>query len=203
MNKNNNDRQAAPMHDGLVAFPSSVASSPTTSPFLVSLPTSSVECTTTQQRETPKAAAAFHEYALMGPDRSLAKLAESWGKNKSYVGQLQRWSSQFHWQDRVRQYDAQEAEKRRKKRQQELEKMDEEHALIGRTHLLRAVTAMEPQLKEGIAPFPSLVSLFKYSAELERLARGAATSRLEGDITVLVQPKEYIGIDEDAEGSEP
>jgi hypothetical protein len=84
-----------------------------------------------------------------------------------------------------------------------LEKMDAEHALIGHTHLLRAVTAMKPLMDAGEAPFSSLVSLFKFSAELERLARGAATSRLEGDLSVLVQPKEYVNLREDEEGSEP
>jgi hypothetical protein len=154
-------------------------------------------------QETPRAAAAFSEYCLLGPDRSLAKLAQKLGKKAGYTRQLEHWSSLYRWGARVKDFEAQEAEQRRKKRQVELEKMDADHALIGHTHLLRAVRAMEPLMEAGEAPFSSLVSLFKFSAELERLARGAATSRLEGDLSVLVQPKEYIGIDPDEEGSEP
>src|ERR1700686_550099 len=55
--------------------------------------------------ETSKAAAAFHEYCLLGADRSLVKLAQMWGKSRAYVGQLERWSSNHRWQERVRQYD--------------------------------------------------------------------------------------------------
>lgn len=195
--------QAARMHgdprstvpsDGvspLLSFPPT----PTVSPF----PTSRISTT---PKETPRAAAAFQEYCLMGPERSYPKVVEKLGRKTGYTRVIEHWASLYHWQDRVRQYDAQEAEKRRVKRQQELEKMDEEHSLIGRTHLLRAVSAMEPILKAGEAPFPSLVSLFKYSAELERLARGAATSRLEGDVSIVVQPKEYINLSPDECGSE-
>lgn len=208
-------QKAASTHGDLVAFPGHVSTSTTSpTPFSDHLSSrdqeqfphaarrSGFEHTQNRHRETPRAAAAFQSYLLLGPDRSLAKLAESLGKKSGYTRQLETWSSSFHWQDRARQYDMQEAEKRRKKRQQELETMDSEHALIGRTHLLRAITAMEPILKNNEAPFPSLVTLFKFSAELERLARGAATSRLEGDVSVVVQPKEYVNIQDDECGSE-
>jgi hypothetical protein len=56
--------------------------------------------------ESAKAYAAFVAYAEMGSQRSLEKVCQKWGKNKAYVGQLERWSSQHRWQERVRQYDA-------------------------------------------------------------------------------------------------
>lgn len=52
--------------------------------------------------ETARAREAFAEYVAMGPDRSLRKLAERHGKTRSYVVQLERWSSEHHWQDRIK-----------------------------------------------------------------------------------------------------
>jgi hypothetical protein len=60
-----------------------------------------------KQRETPKAAAAFHEYCLLGHDRSLVKLAQKLGKIPSYTRCLETWSAQYNWQERVQAYDAQ------------------------------------------------------------------------------------------------
>jgi hypothetical protein len=153
-------------------------------------------------RETPKARAAYHEYEAMGTDRSLAKVAAKLGKPAGYTRQLETWSSQFHWQDRVKKYEDRLGEEKRKRRQAELEKMDEEHALIGRTQALRAVAQIERLITAQDFPASSAVALLKFGAELERLARGAATSRVEGDVSVVVQPKEYLNIDPDEEGSE-
>jgi hypothetical protein len=150
-------------------------------------------------RETPKAAAAFREYCLLGTDRSLRKLADIRGTKLSQLGV---WSRAHNWQERVKEYDAQIAEEKRKRRLAEVEKMDEEHALIGRTQLLRAVTIVQRHIEAQDTTLSSAVSLMKAAYELERLARGAATSRLEGDVSVMVLPKEYINIREDEEGSE-
>jgi hypothetical protein len=53
-------------------------------------------------KETAKAAQAFADYVALGPDRSFAKLAAIKGKNGSYIGQLEIWSSKHHWQDRLK-----------------------------------------------------------------------------------------------------
>jgi hypothetical protein len=153
-------------------------------------------------QETPRAAAAFREYCLLGPDRSLAKLAAVWGKKQSYVGQLQRWSSAYGWVARAKEYDSEQAEEKRKRRQVELERMDEQHARIGHKQLLRSIKIIKRHIDEEDTTLSSAVSLMKAAYELERLARGAATSRLEGDVSVMVLPKEYINIDPGEEGSE-
>jgi hypothetical protein len=62
--------------------------------------------------ESARAHEAIVEYAALGPGRSLAKLAQVWGKSRSYVGQLERWSSQHRWQERVAAYDEQVARTR-------------------------------------------------------------------------------------------
>ncbi len=61
-------------------------------------------------QETPKAAAAFYEYCLLGYDRSLAKLAQKLGKTTAYIRHLETWSSHYHWQERVKEYNAKQAE---------------------------------------------------------------------------------------------
>jgi hypothetical protein len=57
--------------------------------------------------ESARAHTALLAYAELGPERSLAKLAQLWGKSRSYVGQLERWSARHRWQERVAAYDAQ------------------------------------------------------------------------------------------------
>jgi hypothetical protein len=155
------------------------------------------------QVETPKAARAFADYVLLGPDRSLAKLVDHYGHPPSYVRQLQRWSALFHWQDRLRQIEEQEAEQRRKKRLLEQEKMDERHATMGQLNAMIATNRIDQLIKEGELNGSAAVSLLRIATDLERLARGAATSRIEGDVTLMVQPKEYVNLPGDDEGGEP
>ena len=59
--------------------------------------------------ETPRAAAAFHEYCLLGYDRTIKKLAEKFGKGQFYHRQLEAWSAKYQWQKRVKMYDAEQA----------------------------------------------------------------------------------------------
>jgi hypothetical protein len=61
------------------------------------------------KEESAKAAAALHDYCLL-KDRSLASLAQKYGKSTAYVRQLERWSSQYQWVARAAAYDAQQAQ---------------------------------------------------------------------------------------------
>jgi len=51
--------------------------------------------------ESTKARRAYDDYLADGPDRSLAKLAEKYGKSTAYVRQLERWSSLYGWHARA------------------------------------------------------------------------------------------------------
>lgn len=62
---------------------------------------------------------AFNEYCLLGPGRSLAKLAEKGGKSTVYVRQLERWSSAYGWVTRAREYDTILAKKMREEFEEE------------------------------------------------------------------------------------
>lgn len=163
-------------------------------------------------KETAKALAAYREYELMGPDRSLAKVRQKYGKSSAKLRLLERWSSAHHWQDRVRAYDEEQAKIKQQKRQAELDAMDDLHASLGRTLLLRAIRLIERHIEEGDTTFSAAIQLLKVAANLERVARGAAigfeaplqTKRLAGEVSV--PPKEYILCDDwrpDQDGRDP
>lgn len=130
-------------------------------------------------KETTKSMAALNAYLEMGPSRSLAKLAQKWGKNTSYIRQLERWSSEYGWVEQAKQFDKEQAEERHRKQEQEISKMNQEHALLGRTQALRAVKQIEELIKVQKFGSQAAVQLLKVSTDLERLARGAATDRQE------------------------
>jgi hypothetical protein len=142
--------------------------------------------------ETPLAAQAFQDYCDLGPlDRSLAALHafyQNRAKNRPpgqkkprvpSIATLKDWSRAHNWQERVKLFDKEQAEQKRRKRAVELEKMDEEHALYGRTQTLRAIQQIDTLIKEKKFGSTASVQLFKYASDLERLARGAATERQE------------------------
>jgi hypothetical protein len=78
--------------------------------------------------ESAKAYAAFVAYCELGTQRSLEKTRQKLGKESAgYVRTLDRWSSQYHWQERARQYDAallqERAEILRQQRREEIERL--------------------------------------------------------------------------------
>lgn len=125
--------------------------------------------------ETNKAAAAFDEYCELGPGRSLAKLAKKLDKN---VGQLERWSSQFQWVLRAREYDREQAAERRHAQEEAVARMNEEHALLGQTQAQHAVKLIEDLIIEQRFTPAAAVQLLKISVDLERVARGASTEQI-------------------------
>jgi hypothetical protein len=128
--------------------------------------------------ESAKARAAYAAYEAMGPDRSLAKLAQTYGKSTSYKRQLERWSSQFHWPARVAEYEQLQLAQRRRKREHELEVMNDEHAIYGRTQALRAIQQIERLIREQKFGSQAAVQLLKVATDLERMSRGASTARV-------------------------
>lgn len=136
--------------------------------------------------ESSKVAGYFAEYAAMGPSRSLARLRVHLGKQSNFIRQLETYSSRYDWQRRVRSYDARVAEQEREKREvalreQQLEheqaifKMNTEHALLGRTHALRAAKQIQELIEAKRFGSQAAVTLFTVATNLERVARGAET----------------------------
>jgi len=147
-------------------------------------------------RETPQAAAAFAEYCAFGEGRTLDKLAKIIAvrqkRNKSTIlGQLGRWSSHHHWQERVIAYDVARIEEKRKAREHAVEQMNEEHAKIGRAGVLQAVKRIQELIDEGKLGGQSAVTLLKTASDLERLARGEAIGVYQqnqtGELRIVVE----------------
>ena len=130
-------------------------------------------------QETPKSAAAFRDYCDLGPSRSMAKLAQKLGKPTGYTRTLEEWSSKYAWVDRAKQFDAEQAEERRLKQQQEIEAMNQRHVLIGTTQQARAIKQIEELIAAKKFGSQAVVQLLKLSLDTERLARGAPTERSE------------------------
>jgi len=124
-------------------------------------------------RETPQAAAAYHEYAAMGPERSLRALSDKTGTK---LAQLGVWSSTHRWQERCKLYDAERIEERRRKRDADIERMNERHALIGTTQQQRALEQLAQLAKIGKLGSQAAVMLLKLAIDVERTARGEPTT---------------------------
>lgn len=133
--------------------------------------------------ESAKYLAYFEEYATMGPERSLEKLAKllyaRQGKPQpaelSILSMLKRASRDYGWVDRVIEYDRQVIRARRRKREEAIERMNEEHALLGRTHALRAAKLIGESIEKDRMTPGNAISLLRISTDLERVARGAET----------------------------
>lgn len=134
-------------------------------------------------RETPKAAAAFDEYCLLGPARSLRKLAEKLKQTNSKPiateATLMVWSSEHRWQERVREYDVERAKEKRLKHDADIEAMDERHAILGVKQQKKAAKLIKKLIDNEEFTPSSAVQLLKLSTDLERLARGAPTEHIE------------------------
>ncbi len=131
------------------------------------------------EQETPRAAAAYHEYCELGPGRSLRKLAESNQKYSKSIALLMRWSTRYHWVERARQYDAEVAAERLRKREEAIDAMNERQWTLARQGLELAHARILELMAAGKFGALAAVQYAKNSAELERLARGAATERAE------------------------
>ena len=133
-------------------------------------------------KESPKALAAFHEYCLLGPSRSLAKLAKAssrFGMTTVSVRHLEQWSSAHKWVERAKLYDTEQVAEREQKHLEALLKMDEEHVVIARTAAIKAASLIQKRLDSGDFGNYALVQLLKIATDLHRLALGAATERIE------------------------
>lgn len=131
-------------------------------------------------RETARAAKAFADYCAMGEARSLTKLEAQTNQSgtKARLATLKEWSTRQNWQERVKQYDSERMEERRRKREGELDKMNERHALIGTSQQARALKQIEALIDAQSFTAAASVQLLKLATDLERVARGASTEQI-------------------------
>ena len=145
--------------------------------------------------ESARSAAYYEEYAAMGPERSLEKLAHQLYLEQrkerplesTWLSKLKKASRDYGWQSRVKEYDRAQVEERKRAKADLLERMNEEHALLGRTHALRAAKMIAELTEQNRMSSTAAVTLLKIATDLERVARGAET---EITRTIEDQPKQ-------------
>lgn len=138
----------------------------------------------TKNGEQAKSLALYMRYEGMGPDRTLEKLAQEIFQAQSkptpkYIttlSKLKKLSAQHNWVTRAEEYDKRQVEALRKKQQEAIDRMNEEHALLGRTHALRAAKQIQELMEAKKFGSNAVVSLLKVATDLERVARGAETT---------------------------
>ena len=150
-------------------------------------------------RETDKAYQAFVVYRNLEPkERSLARVGSELVKSRTL---LSRWSAQWNWVERAREWDHYQELKRLERRIEEKQKMDETHLKIVRgmrNKIIEALSKMDPQvLAVDMREMRSWISEF---IKLERLIMGEPESieerreRVEIHATIEEQIKEYAPV---------
>jgi hypothetical protein len=122
-------------------------------------------------RETPAALQAFEDYWAMGDGRSLRKLAVAYKERTAggqavptrQVGQLFKWSTQHHWEDRVKDRTLEEADLARRKLRARADKQRERIMVgleVGMARLLQAIDKGEVVLVGDIADLATGAKLY-------------------------------------------
>lgn len=137
--------------------------------------------------ETTKSAAVFAEYCLMGPSRSLQRvvdlLRQNSGKSAANIRQLEMWSSQFHWQIRVKKYDADMVQARQDDLALALEEMNARHVKLADALKLMSLTQLRTLDKEKKYSSSTALTGIKMSVDMERVARGASLGKTEVELS--------------------
>ena len=120
-----------------------------------------------QKGESEQAFTAFAVYRDMTEKRSLREVGRQLGKSRALI---ERWSSQWHWQERVLAYDNDLQKQQYAKAVKNCRKMAERHidiALQMQVKALQAIKLLEPDKIEPRA----LIALIREATNLERTNR--------------------------------
>jgi len=147
-----------------------------------------------QERESNRAFAAFRTYLELGPERSLATVAERVGKSKTMV---ERWSRRFDWPARVEAHAAHLAEAERKAIEGlALEKAVEWHKVheavkVAEWQRHKKLIALADEMiarweknKAKCGTLEGIARLLELATKLGRLAAGMPTEVKEVNTTV-------------------
>ena len=134
---------------------------------------------------------AFDTYVRMGTDRSLEALTRVLRDDPSLIGlrnapspsTIERWSSAFHWQDRLVDIERAARERDRVDQIKALHDMNERHRKEGLALQQKALERIVPLPAMTLSPRDAIRGLVE-GVRLERLGAGAPTEhiRQEGDL---------------------
>jgi hypothetical protein len=150
-------------------------------------------------RETDKAYEAFVVYRNLEPrERSLSRVSSELAKS---VPLIKRWSSQWEWVERARDWDNYQEMRRLEKRIEEKQQMDERHLKIIRAARNKAVEALTNMDTETLAKNAfELRNWISEFIKLERLVLGEPESieerreKVEIKASIEEQIKEYAPV---------
>lgn len=120
-----------------------------------------------QNGESAKAYQAFCKYLDMGEKRSIRAVAQQLGKSATLMA---RWSSTWHWPDRVAEYEADLRRQAHKKAQYDAEKMAKRHINIALKMQEKALAALNATKPEYIQ-VRDMITLLREATKLERDSR--------------------------------
>lgn len=120
-----------------------------------------------QDGESAKAYQAFCKYLDMGEKRSIRAVAQQLGKSATLMA---RWSSTWHWPDRVGEYEADLRRQAYKKAQNDAEKMAKRHINIALKMQEKALAALNATKPEYIQ-VRDMITLLREATKLERDSR--------------------------------
>lgn len=120
-----------------------------------------------QDGESAKAYQAFCKYLDMGEKRSIRAVAQQLGKSATLMA---RWSSTWHWPDRVAEYEADLRRLAYKKAQNDAEKMAKRHINIALKMQEKALAALNATKPEYIQ-VRDMITLLREATKLERDSR--------------------------------
>lgn len=120
-----------------------------------------------QDGESAKAYQAFCKYLDMGEKRSIRAVAQQLGKSATLMA---RWSSTWHWPDRVAEYEEDLRRQAYKKAQNDAEKMAKRHINIALKMQEKALAALNATKPEYIQ-VRDMITLLREATKLERDSR--------------------------------
>jgi hypothetical protein len=144
----------------------------------------------------------FGLYYAMGAKRSLASLRERGGK--LWAGKppahstIDRWSADYHWQERIAELDAEAARANTAEQVRTIQRMNEDQATIGAMGVQVAAFALERILRQlrmgdtcdkcGVAPLDldaqDIARLMEVFAKWQRIGLGEVTDRTEVQVQI-------------------
>jgi hypothetical protein len=141
------------------------------------------------ERQTGESTKAFRAFVAYrdDEDRSLVKVGCELGVSPQLI---ERWSRRWRWVERVAAWtDHLDAEKRRA-RVKAIEELEQRHAQLAKSMLNLAVKELIRRQNEPVERLTAteLARLVEVSVKVERLALGADTERIGGEVGMRIEP---------------
>jgi len=151
-----------------------------------------------QPGESSQAYEAFSTYRDMGVDRTVVAVGRELAKSRQLID---RWKQANNWDERVRAWDSDTAQKTKAVAEKEAADMVKRHLKLAQQLQDKAALALE-QLNTGRVGAYGIAELLKLGVDIERLNRGEVTERIEnkneisGAVTVAKDPYEELTTEE-------